>query len=136
LYWPGDPEKSIAAIQPHGVKVSSSLNTKFEGYQRNYSLFRARENFYDRELIKIGKKVDKIKYRWVDKPGVIPETLQEIKAILERVRTQEQPRIETTLDLVNNNLEESKKTLTGINSILDSFKGVTSFFSKYSRQFL
>ncbi len=126
------PQKSLATIQPQGVKVSAALNTKFEGYQRNYAFFRAKENFYDRELLKIGKKVDKIKYRWEDKPGVIPQTLDELKAILERVRTQEQPRIETTLDLVNSNLEESRNTLSGINSTLDSVKGITSFINKNS----
>ncbi len=125
-------QKSLATIQPQGVKVSAALNTKFEGYQRNYAFFRAKENFYDREILKIGKKVDKIKYRWEDKPGVIPQTLDELKAILERVRTQEQPRIETTLDLVNSNLEESRNTLSGINSTLDSVKGITSFIDKNS----
>lgn len=124
------PQKSLATIQPHGVKVSAALNTKFEGYQRNYAFFRAKEYFYDRELLKISKKVDKIKYRWEDKPGVIPQTLEELKEILERVRNQEQPKIETTLDLVNGNLEESKKTLSGINSTLDSVKGITSFVNK------
>ena len=125
-------QKSLATIQPQGVKVSAALNTKFEGYQRNYASFRAKENFYDRELLKIGKKVDKIKYRWEDKPGVIPQTLGEFKAILERVRAQEQPRIETTLDLVNSNLEVSRETLSGFNSTLDSVKGITYFINKNS----
>ncbi len=125
-------QKSLATIQPHGMKVSAALNTKFEGYQRNYAFFRARENFYDRELLKIGKKVDKIKYRWEEKPGVIPQTLEELKTILERVMTQEQPRIETTLDLVNSNLEESRKALSGINSTLDYVKGITSFINNNS----
>jgi len=60
--WPiehGSGQKTAkipGTIQPHGVKVSAALNTKFEGYQRNYAFFRAKENFYDRELFKIGKK--------------------------------------------------------------------------------
>lgn len=89
-----------ARIQPQGAKISAVLNTKLDGYQRNYACQRAKTNFYDRELFKIDRKIDKIKYRWEEKPGVIPEMLEELRKILVRVRSEEQPRIETVLDSI------------------------------------
>lgn len=121
-----------ARIQPQGAKISAVLNTKLDGYQRIYASQRARTIFYDRELFKIGRKIEKIKFRWEDEPGVIPETLEELKKILERVRAEEQPRVETVLDTLNENLEESKETLSKVNKSLDSAQGMISFLEKNS----
>lgn len=121
-----------ASIQPQGAKISAVLNTKLDGYQRIYASQRARTFFYDRELFKIDRKIEKIKFRWEDKPGVIPETLEELKKILERVRSEEQPRVDTVLDTLNENLEESKETLSKVNKSLDSAQGMISFLEKNS----
>jgi hypothetical protein len=120
-------------IQPQGARVSALLNTKFDGYQRNYEVYKAHLAFYDREIFKIERNIDKIKYHWEDEPGVIPRTLDEIEGILKRVRTQEQPRIENTLDTLNDNLEESKSLLSRMNSIFEPVQSAFASAGKHSK---
>lgn len=154
------PTFTASKLQPQGAKVSAMMSTKFDGYARNYAAFRAKTVFYDRELLKNARKIDKLKYRWEEEPGVIPRTLDELekvlesvrtneqpridtvldtlngnleesKGVLERFRTEEQPRVDAVLDTLNENLEESKDTLSKINDSLTSAHGAFSFFSKY-----
>ncbi|MBW6518114.1 MAG: hypothetical protein K0A89_06395 [ANME-2 cluster archaeon] len=156
------PKYSLSNVQPQGAKLSAIMNTKVEGYERTYAFARAKTAFYDRELLKNAKKIDRLKYRWEDEPGVIPQTLDELKEILETFKTEEQPRIDTVLDTLNSNLEESKdilerfrteeqprvdtvldtlngnlveskETLTKINDSLDSAQGAVSFFNKNAK---
>ena len=126
------PKYSITGIQPQGAKISAALNTKFDGYQRNYAFSKAQLAFYDREILKNARRIDKIKFKWEDEPGVIPKTLDEIKEILERVKKEEQPRIEKVLDTLNGNLEESKEALSRVNDSLESTQGALSFVNKHS----
>lgn len=124
---------SLGAIQPHGAMISAVFNTKFDGYQRNYANFRAQSTFYHRELFKIDRKFDLLKYRWEEEPGVIPQTLDELKGILEQFRNEEQPRIDTVLDTLNENLEETKSVISKIDDTLGFVPDVVSSFNKYSK---
>lgn len=126
------PKQSLSGIQPQGAKISAVLNTKFDGYQRNYAFSKAQAAFYEREILKNARRINKIKFKSEDEPGVIPKTLDEIKEILERVRTEEQPRIEKVLDTLNGNLEESKEALSRVNDSLESTQGALSFVNKHS----
>lgn len=127
------PKHSMASMQPHGAMISASFNTKFDGYQRNYANFRAQTAFYHRELFKIDRKFDLLKYRWEEEPGVIPQTLDELKGILEQFRNEEQPRIDTVLDTLNENLEETRSAISKIDDTLDFVPDVVSSFNKYSK---
>jgi len=129
----GTPIRSSASMQPYGAMISASLNTKFDGYQRNYANFRAQTAFYQRELLKIDRKSDLLKYRWEDESGVIPQTLDELKGILEQFKNEEQPRIDTVLDTLNDNLEETKSVISKIDDTLDFVPDVVSSFGKYSK---
>lgn len=124
---------SLGAIQPHGAMISAVFNTKFDGYQRNYANFRAQTAFYHRELFKIDRKFDLLKYRWEEEPGVIPQTLDELKGVLEQFRNEEQPRIDTVLDTLNENLEETKSVISKIDDTLGFVPDVVSSFNKYSK---
>lgn len=124
------PRFSAIAMQPAGFKISSTLNSKFDGYQRNYAMADARVNFYNRELTRVGKKIDRIKFKDVDEPGVIPKTLADVHLAVERFRTEEQPRIETILDSVNDNLTESKEALANVKDLVGSLQGTFEFISK------
>ena len=124
------PRFSAIAMQPAGFKISSTLNSKFDGYQRNYAMADAKVNFYNRELALVGKKINRIKFKNVDVPGVIPKTLDEVHQTIERFRTEEQPRIETILDSVNDNLTESKEALANAKDLIGSLQGPFEFMSK------
>jgi hypothetical protein len=109
-----------ANMQPHGARISASLATKFDGYQRNYDLLKAQASYYDHQLLKLERKKMRFTHEIVDKPGLIPQTLDEVNEILENVRTDQQPRIDKVLDNINNNLETiNDKVLENLNGNLE-----------------
>ncbi|MCQ6962819.1 hypothetical protein [Methanolobus chelungpuianus] len=91
----------MSSMQPYGARISASLSTKFDGYQRNYDLMKAQKAFYARQSLKLDKHYEKLVNKWVEVPGVIPGTLEELHGVLQRVRTEEQPRIDVLLDNLN-----------------------------------
>ena len=122
------------ALQPHGAKISASIATKFDGFQRNYDLLRAQSSYYNHQLLKLDRKKLKLTNTWVEKPGVVPQTLDDLHGILENVRTEHQPRIDTVLDSLNENLVESKSTLAKANDTMESVQSALSilnFNTKY-----
>jgi len=124
----------MAMMQPHGARISASLNTRFDGYQRNYDLLKAQEAFYHRQTLKLDRRYELLANKWIEEPGLIPNTLEELHRVLGTFRTEEQPRIDLVLDNVNANLEESKQTLSKANDTMDSVKNALSildFDTKY-----
>ncbi|WP_342305646.1 hypothetical protein [Methanolobus sp. ZRKC5] len=128
------PGHAMSAMQPHGAKISAALSTKFDGYQRNYDLMKAQKAFYFRQSLKMEKKYELLSNRWVEEPGLIPKTLDELHGVLENVRTEEQPRIDLLLDNFNTTLVEAKGTVEKANDTMDSVKNallILDFDTKY-----
>jgi hypothetical protein len=128
------PGYAMSMMQPHGAKISASLSTKFDGYQRNYDLMKAQKAFYFRQSLKMEKKYEFLSNKWVEEPGIIPKTLDELHGVLENVRTKEQPRIDLLLDNVNATLVEAKGTVEKANDTMDSVKNallILDFDTKY-----
>ncbi len=128
------PGYAMSVMQPHGAKISASLSTKFDGYQRNYDLLKAQKAFYFRQSLKMERKYEFLSNKWVEEPGIIPKTLDELHGVLENVRTEEQPRIDLLLDNVNATLVEAKGTVEKANDTMDSVKNALSildFDTKY-----
>ncbi|KGK97852.1 hypothetical protein LI82_08785 [Methanococcoides methylutens] len=123
------PKYSMLTMQPHGAKISASLSTKFDGYQRNYDLLKAQKTFYYRQSLKLERKYELLSNKWVEEPGIIPKTLDELHGVLENVRTEEQPRIDQLLDNLNANLTESQETLSKANDTMDSVQNALSFLN-------
>ncbi|WP_440953669.1 hypothetical protein [Methanococcoides sp. FTZ1] len=121
------PKRSMLTMQPHGAKISASLSTKFDGYQRNYDLLKAQKTFYYRQSLKLDKKYEILANKWVEEPGIIPKTLDELHGVLKNVRTEEQPRIDELLDNLNANLTETQETLSKANDTMDSVQNALSF---------
>ncbi|WP_135612837.1 hypothetical protein [Methanococcoides sp. AM1] len=121
------PKYSMLTMQPHGARISASLSTKFDGYQRNYDLLKAQKTFYYRQSLKLERKYELLSNKWVEEPGIIPKTLDELHGVLENVRTEEQPRIDQLLDNLNANLTESQETLSKANNTMDSVQNALSF---------
>jgi hypothetical protein len=103
-----------SSMQPHGARISASLSTKFDGYQRNYDSMKAQKAFYARQAQKLDKKYEKLANKWVEVPGVIPGTLEELHGVLKRVRTEEQPRIDILLDNFNAEVPRTLEELHGV----------------------
>lgn len=109
----------LSPMQPYGARISASLSTKFDGYQRNYDLMKAQKAFYARQSLKLDKQYEKLANKWVEVPGVIPGTLEELHGVLQRVRTEEQPRIDLLLDNMN---AEVPGTLEELHRVLQAFR--------------
>jgi hypothetical protein len=103
-----------SSMQPHGARISASLSTKFDGYQRNYDSMKAQKAFYARQAQKLDKEYEKLANKWVEVPGVIPGTLEELHGVLKRVRTEEQPRIDILLDNLNAEIPRTLEELHGV----------------------
>ncbi|MEL4305346.1 hypothetical protein [Methanococcoides sp. LMO-2] len=121
------PKHSMLTMQPHGAKISASLSTKFDGYQRNYDLLKAQKTFYYRQSLKMERKYELLANKWVEEPGIIPKTLDELHGVLKNVRTEEQPRVDELLDNLNANLTETQETLSKANDTMDSVQNALSF---------
>ena len=118
------PNVSKAIKQPRALKLSSGLtNSKYTAYGSRYSLQKAYIKLQERELGKLRVKIEKIKYKETDEPGVIPRMLDRLEDILKRFNTEEQPKVETILDSVNGNLTESKKVMNNVNTTFERVSG-------------
>ncbi|MDK2891636.1 hypothetical protein [Methanohalophilus sp.] len=120
-------KRSMLTMQPHGARISASLSTKFDGYQRNYDLLKAQKTFYYRQSLKMERKYELLANKWEEEPGIIPKTLDELHGVLKNVRTEEQPRIDELLDNLNANLTETQETLSKANDTMDSVQNALSF---------
>lgn len=119
---------SLEKAQPAGARVSASIATKFDGYQRNFDHILAQRSLYERQLHKLEKEELMLTHVWKDKPGIIPQTLDEAHGVLESLHRDQQPRINTVLDNLNDNLKESKETFSKANDTMDSVQKSLSIF--------
>jgi hypothetical protein len=108
----------MSSMQPYGARISASLSTKFDGYQRNYDFMKAQKAFYARQSLKLDRAYDKLANKWVEVPGVIPGTLEELHGVLKRVKTEEQPRIDLLLDNLNTQIPRTLEELHGVLQIV------------------
>lgn len=109
----------VTRMQPHGARISASLSTKFDGYQRNYDLLKAQKAFYQRQTLKLDREYEILSNEWVEEPGIVPKTLDELHSVLGTFRTEEQPRIDMLLDTLNTNIPQ---TLNELNGVLGTFR--------------
>lgn len=72
-------------------------------------------------IIKIDKEIHEILY---NEPGILPTTIYNVKEVIERFNTIEQPKIEDILDSVDDNLVESQEILEQIKKLFVTKKKV------------
>jgi hypothetical protein len=124
---------SAIAAQPMATSVATVLNQNaVSAYLDNYHRIEGRVRYYMRERFKVEKAIYRMKWVAVEEPGVIPKTLEEIRGILERLRTEAQPRVEVLLDNVSATVLETKEVLTNVNTSLESVQGTFDFLKQYS----
>lgn len=124
---------STIAAQPMAASVATVLKQNtVSAYLDNYNMIEGRVRYYMRERFKIEKAIYRIKWVAVEEPGVIPKTLEEIRGILERLRTEAQPRVEVLLDNVSATVLETKDVLANVNTSLESVQGAFAFLDQYS----
>ncbi|RZN14983.1 MAG: hypothetical protein EF812_04005 [Methanosarcinales archaeon] len=124
---------SAIAAQPMAASVATEMNQNVvAAYLDNYHIVEGRRRYYLRERLKVEKTIYRIKWVPVEKPGVIPEMLEEIKQTIARFRMESQPRVESVLDNVNATMIESTAVLSNVNRSLENAQGAFEFLTKYS----
>jgi uncharacterized protein YoxC len=106
------------------TKDLSPTRGKYFTLNSRYEAFKAYQNLHFREINKIRKEIDRIKFVYVDEPGVIPRTLAKVEDSIARFNIEEQPRIEKILDSINGNLIEGQGILGKINSTFGRILGL------------
>jgi hypothetical protein len=81
-----------------------------------------------REILITHESIREILYK---KPGVIPETIYQLKETVERFNTLEQPRIEKLLDDVDLTIQESQKVLSNANKSMENTQEMLEDISEY-----
>jgi hypothetical protein len=103
------------AKQPQAVRLATLLNTNAQSaYIANYARFHGLASFQDRQIVTIDRQLFKLKFVPVDKPGVIPQTLEALR--------------QTVTD-VDGTVVEGKSMLANVNQGL---VGVGALLSKNS----
>jgi len=124
-------EKALTA-RPVGETLGSVIRTpEVNAYLGSHNTVTGRIRYLERERLKIEKGIYRIKWEKVEEPGVIPKTLDETHRIMNRFRTEEQPRIEIVLDSVNDTILESKNLLVNVNESLNKSQGWFDFLATY-----
>ncbi|MBO3803296.1 MAG: hypothetical protein JTT11_05400 [Candidatus Brockarchaeota archaeon] len=123
------PKVSRAARQPVGLKTLSGLTaagSKYYAVQSKYSSQMARIKLQFRELDKMKAAIDKIAFKEVEEPGVVPRMFGKLEEAMVRFNAEEQPRIERIMDSVDGNLTESRGILNKVNTSLGNLLGLAS----------
>ncbi len=119
-------KETVAYMPPPVLSLTKELTPTIDKYfalNSRYESFKAYQIFHWGEIDKLHGEIDKIKYAYIEEPGVIPRTLANIENIVARVNAEEQPRIEKIMDSVNGNLVESQGILNKINGIAGKVTG-------------
>jgi len=125
--------KAKLVMQPMAASVGTLLKrNEVAAFLANDSVIQARARYYARERLKIEKAIYRIKWVPVEKPGLIPQTLDEIRQVIARFRTEEQPRVGTLLDSVNLAVLKGKGLLANVNTSLGSVQGVFDYLAANS----
>lgn len=81
-----------------------------------------------REILTLQDALREVLYK---KPGIIPETIYQLKETVERFNTHEQPRIEKLLDDLDLTVQESQKVLANANKSVENTQEMLDEISKY-----
>lgn len=122
------------AMQPLSSSVASALNQNaVSAYVDNYQLVEGRLKYFQREKLKLEKRIFRIKFILVEEPGVIPKILEEVRGSLAHLRSETLDRVDSLLDSVTATVDETTEVLNNLNQGLGKLNGVLNFFSENSR---
>jgi hypothetical protein len=125
--WTQNPLKNRA------FTVSSILQrANVSAFLQNHSVLQGQLKLYERQRVQVERQIHAYEWELVEEPGVIPQTLDEIKTSINLVNTQGMPRLNTILDSTNlavvesrgltQTLDDAQETVTKVNQSLDNVK--------------
>ncbi len=122
------------AMQPLSSSVASALNQNaVSAYVDNFQLVEGRLKYFQREKLKLEKRIFRIKFILVEEPGVIPKILEEVRGSLAHLRSETLSRVDSLLDSVTATVDEATEVLNNVNQGLGKLNGILNFFSENSQ---
>lgn len=132
--WDGHPDRSPenpVTLMPKGARIARSLHrTEISAYLGNHAALIAINQYYERERLRVEKRIASLTHVPVEEPGVIPVTLEETRLAIERFRVEGQPRLELLIDNLNAALAASKGTAARTERILATVEAAAAWIPK------
>lgn len=88
----------------------------------NLAAMQGINRYYERERLKVEKKIARLLSVPVDEPGVLPRSLDEMRLTIERFRVGGQPRLEIIADNLNEAITESRTAAASANRTFGAFQ--------------
>lgn len=121
------------AMQPLSSSVASALNQNaVSAYVDNFQLVEGRLKYFQREKLKLEKRIFRIKFILVEEAGVIPKILEEVRGSLAHLRSETLSRVDSLLNSVTATVDEATEVLNNVNQGLGKLNGILNFFSENS----
>lgn len=121
------------AMQPLSASVSSALNqNSVSAYMENFNVVEGRLKYFEREKLKLEKRIFRIKFILVEEPGVIPKILEEVRGSLAHLRSETLDRVDALLDSITATVNETTDAISNLNQGVGKLNSVLEFFSEHS----
>jgi hypothetical protein len=124
----GKPTDLAEAGLPSGVNAIGlgTMGTSFPAADLLRDNRQAYLKQLDREKLKFEQQIERIRFKEVKRPGVIPKILSGVSETIERLNKEDQPRFEKILDNVNGSLEHTKGILGNVDDIAGKAAGLAN----------
>jgi hypothetical protein len=125
-----DEETSLKKYIAQEDMLNSPLakDSRFDLYNEKEEQKMRKLGSLSREILTTHEAIREVLYK---KPGVIPETIYQLKETIERFNTLEQPRIEKLLDDIDLTVQESQKVLSNANKSVENTQEILDDISEY-----
>jgi hypothetical protein len=125
-----DEETSLKKYIAQEDMLNSPLakDSRFDLYNEKEEQKMRKLGSLSREILTTHEAIREVLYK---KPGVIPETIYQLKETIERFYTLEQPRIEKLLDDIDLTVQESQKVLSNANKSVENTQEILDDISEY-----
>jgi hypothetical protein len=125
-----DDEDSLKKYMAQKDMLNSPLakDSRFDLYTEEEEQKIIEMGTLSRDILSLHEAIREILYK---KPGVIPETIYQLKETVERFNTLEQPRIEKLLDDVDLTVQESQKVLSNANKSVENTQEMLNDIAEY-----
>jgi hypothetical protein len=125
-----DEETSLKKYIAQEDMLNSPLaeDSRFDLYNEEEEQKMRKLGSLSREILTTHEAIREVLYK---KPGVIPETIYQLKETIERFNTLEQPRIEKLLDDIDLTVQESQKVLSNANKSVENTQEILDDISEY-----
>ncbi|RXE57221.1 hypothetical protein ABH15_03680 [Methanoculleus taiwanensis] len=113
---PGEQHPAPGLRPPKSVRIARVMGrTDITAVLANLAAMQGINRYYERERLKVERKIARLLSAPVDEPGVLPRSLDEMRLTIERFRVSGQPRLEMLVDTLTEVITESRTAAANTN---------------------